>query len=196
VFLVLDGLEVRVWGEREQDGKDGDEKSEDEEESEEEEDRDEEDAKDEPDAEDDDDANTSAFATPPTHPPSPTPPPPSLPTLLLSSERALSRHLSSLPSLDTELAPTRAHVLLRAPRRFTHPAWVPRARDGVALDAALCGARRKGLPTDVVRVALGAPLEGASTSILGALPAAPLADELDEHIWWGWDGPLAGFADW
>ncbi|KAH7903454.1 hypothetical protein BJ138DRAFT_1107657, partial [Hygrophoropsis aurantiaca] len=47
---------------------------------------------------------------------------------LLSAERLLSWTLANNDGggMAAEIAPTQTHVLLRAPRRFSHPAWIPR----------------------------------------------------------------------
>ncbi|KAI5987102.1 hypothetical protein EDD15DRAFT_2174247 [Pisolithus albus] len=94
-------------------------------------------------------------------PPASSPPPPPLPsaperaalpprleepddTVLRSAERLLSFTLARACAEDVhgqgiaaELPPTNIHVLIRAPRRFTHPAWIPRQSFSPALEAFL-----------------------------------------------------------
>jgi hypothetical protein len=120
-------------------------------------------------------------------------------------------------------APTQTHILLRAPRRFRHPAWTARQRDGPGLDNVVqaflaeagvddplrddsaCveggdikvvnGARaRRGPKTEGVWV--GAMDEVYWKEFEVGVDGKNEEDEEDEMIWWGWDGKIAGFNDW
>ncbi|KAH7922880.1 hypothetical protein BV22DRAFT_1016464 [Leucogyrophana mollusca] len=130
---------------------------------------------------------------------------------LRTADRLLSRTLASACAEDDgrgmscEMAPTQIHVLLRAPRRFAHPAWIPRQNLSTSLNALLADfVDESGLARDNTqeRKKKGkAKIEGVW---IRSLTAAPLAleeesedvAEDDELIWWSWDGKLVGFADW
>ncbi|KAJ6465953.1 hypothetical protein C8R47DRAFT_1201498 [Mycena vitilis] len=148
VMFAVDGLVVRVWGEREE--SDDDESEE------------------QSDADSDTDSSTGshfaadadASSPPPSRSPSPcTSPVPSIPSIpplpipppskgkapppqstqqtLRAADRLLAHTLATAEhSMAAELAPTQTHILLRAPRRFAHPAWVPRRAAG-ALEGAV-----------------------------------------------------------
>ncbi|KAJ2929357.1 hypothetical protein H1R20_g7747, partial [Candolleomyces eurysporus] len=73
-------------------------------------------------------------------------PPPSLSyaeeqRFLQNSERLLSRVLATADAegygFASEMAPTQTHILLRAPRRFVHPAWIPRQNLTPSLESSL-----------------------------------------------------------
>ncbi|KAH9963273.1 hypothetical protein BC827DRAFT_158629 [Russula dissimulans] len=61
--------------------------------------------------------------------------------VLRAAERLLARTLVNAHAegggMAAELAPTQTHVLLRAPRRFSHPAWLPRQNVSTSLDKML-----------------------------------------------------------
>ncbi|KAH9916820.1 uncharacterized protein B0H18DRAFT_1037342 [Fomitopsis serialis] len=129
------------------------------------------------------------------------------------AERLLSRTLANACAEDgggmsSELAslilcpsPTQTHILLRAPRRFAHPAWIPRQNltrslEGTLQSSSMMRTKKKGL-------ARGAKTEGVwvgcSSSNLAAgmqLGSDVDEDEADEMIWWVWDGKIVGFSDW
>ena len=115
-------------------------------------------------------------------------------------------------------APTQTHVLLRAPRSFAHPAWVPRQNLSRALDAQLeafledavlppadgADAPQAEKPRQKVRA--GVRTEGVWVCARGG-PSVPLRGtreaggevavcEEDEMIWWAWDGKIVGFSEW
>ncbi|KAI0368442.1 hypothetical protein BV20DRAFT_969260 [Pilatotrama ljubarskyi] len=152
---------------------------------------------------------------------------------LRAAERLLSRTLMTAwadPSgagadMASELAPTQTHVYLRAPRRFTHPAWVARQNLTRTLDDVLeaflldAGARGEQGRQDGRKKGRGVKTEGAwigcrAGSAFAAAQARRAAveaengggeeedDELregdsdDEEIWWSWEGKIVGFADW
>lgn len=111
-------------------------------------------------------------------------------------------------SLTSLSAPTQIHVLLRAPRRFDHPSWVPRQNLCPSLDnyladflvesgqtSARCDTTTKSKKRTKASKVQGVWIKsrGSSTHIEGS--EEDLAEE-DELIWWSWDGVLAGFTDW
>ncbi|OCH93255.1 hypothetical protein OBBRIDRAFT_725243 [Obba rivulosa] len=150
---------------------------------------------------------------------------------LRAAERLLSRTLANACAeegggISCELAPTQTHVLLRAPRRFAHPAWIPRQNltrtlDGV-LDAFMADsacpcertanktkASRTGVRTEGVWIACRGSKGGADWG--STAPDEENGDESgdegvdgkdgedseeDEMIWWVWDGKIVGFSDW
>ncbi|KAJ7165905.1 hypothetical protein C8R46DRAFT_997018 [Mycena filopes] len=176
VMLALDGVVPRVWGERNDDGdgvEEGDESDDDESEDE---DDDEED-----DEESGSDSSLRGPSPPPSRSPSPSPctspsptspPPPSGPSphQLI---RLLAHTLATAPhSMAAELAPSQTHILLRAPRRFAHPAWIPRQAASPALEGVLHQFRAQAgdvpstitsqtVPTKPRRTAKGLDVEGA-----------------------------------
>lgn len=170
---------------------------------------------------------SSSPASPASKPPPiiPLPGPPSRPTLqqtyteeqaaLRAAERLLSRTLASACAeegggMSCELAPTQTHVLLRAPRRFAHPAWLPRQNMTRALEGVLQAfmedagatrappkekgrARARGVRTEGVWIGCAGPEAGELEWTSGGDDEE---DEEDEMIWWVWDGKIAGFSDW
>ncbi|KAH0839384.1 hypothetical protein J3R83DRAFT_82 [Lanmaoa asiatica] len=134
------------------------------------------------------------------------------PETVRAAERLLSRTLASACAEDdgqglaSEMAPTQIHVLLRAPRRFDHPSWIPRQNLCTSLDSYLadflvesgqrpasCDTTTK-KRTKVSKVqGLWVKSRGNSAQIEGS--EEELAEE-DELIWWSWEGKLVGFADW
>ncbi|KAI5992368.1 hypothetical protein F5J12DRAFT_859972 [Pisolithus orientalis] len=122
----------------------------------------EESTEDQPSSEDGEEDSSGEEPPPPSRSPSPSPtssppPPPLAPplehaalprrheetddTLLRTAERLLSFTLAKACAEDVqgqgiaaELPPTNIHILIRAPRRFTHPAWIPRQPFSPALD--------------------------------------------------------------
>ncbi|TFK53331.1 hypothetical protein OE88DRAFT_1733272 [Heliocybe sulcata] len=134
---------------------------------------------------------------------------------LRAAERLLARTLANACAeeeggMSSELAPTQAHVLLRAPRRFAHPAWTPRQMWTSALEHTLSDflldsgiasvpeadvnntskkrSRRKGVKTEGVFVGCQGTrrMEEEEEG----------QEEEDEMIWWSWNGRLVGFSDW
>ncbi|KAG2337090.1 hypothetical protein BDR05DRAFT_970626 [Suillus weaverae] len=150
---------------------------------------------------------------------SPPPPPHILPPTyaqeleaLRTAERLLSRTLASAcgendgQSMASELSPTLTHIVLRAPRKFTHPAWVPRQTLSGAFDALLdqfleeSGERPE--RDDIKKKRKGGKVEGVwirsrqrLTEDSEIISGEEIPEE-DEMIWWTWDGKLVGFADW
>lgn len=140
---------------------------------------------------------------------------------LRTAERLLSRTLASACAeegggMSAELAPTQTHILLRAPRRFVHPAWTPkqsvaRAMDGVILDFLRDSGLREENGAEKILKRKGAKVEGVWVRCRGgqAVTIQNTKDhdkgvdvdeneegDEDELIWWTWDGKLVGFSDW
>ncbi|KAG2361218.1 hypothetical protein BDR07DRAFT_1287709 [Suillus spraguei] len=167
------------------------------------------------------DESSQAPSPPPSRTPSPSsspaPPPHLLPPTyaqeleaLRTAERLLSRTLASAcgendgQGMASEMAPTQTHIVLRAPRKFMHPAWVPRQTLSSAFDALLdqfleeSGERptrddvkKKGRKVEGVWIRSRQRLTEDSEMI-----SSEEIPEEDEMIWWTWDGRLLGFADW
>ena len=120
--------------------------------------------------------------------------------------------LKQTPAFIT-IAPTQTHILIRAPRRFVHPAWIPCQNVNSVLDGALDefvrGPERRDVPNPPIqRSNKVLKAEGVwVTTRLGIqkLHCPPLQEgdksttrdeEDDDLIWWSWDGKLLGFSDW
>ena len=115
-------------------------------------------------------------------------------------------------------APTQTHVLLRAPRRFLHPAWLPRQNVSASLDKTLHDffidsglgggddvstagngkPRRRGVTAGVKTEGVLVTCQaGPDESLSKADPLrSEVCEEEDERIWWSWNGKLQGFAEW
>ncbi len=230
VMLAVDGLEARVWGQRDDirledesgssesdvDGSDDEEDDSDEEgeSSDSEEgpsDSDESDVDDEGETESDGDDDETSL-------------PPPLSTfaeeqrILRTADRLLSRALVSADcdgnGLASEISkrfssqrpfsltkstvgPTQTHILIRAPRRFVHPAWIPRQNVTASMDNFLeqfLGAAGHGPRTNKKKTkieGLWVACQRPSTDL-----GKEVTNEEDEMIWWSWDGKLVGFAGW
>ncbi|KAI6149862.1 hypothetical protein BKA82DRAFT_135444 [Pisolithus tinctorius] len=204
---------------------------------------DEESTEDQPFSEDGEEDSSGEEPPPPSRSPSPSPtssppPPPLAPplehaalprrheetddTLLRTAERLLSFTLAKACAEDVqgqgiaaELPPTNIHILIRAPRRFTHPAWIPRQSFSPALDDFLdtfldisADSKEPKTPPTTTGTTAGKQrdrkgnvrVEGiwarARQSGTDREDADVDVDEQDELIWWGWDGKLTGFTDW
>ncbi|KAF8351724.1 hypothetical protein F5887DRAFT_1277530 [Amanita rubescens] len=233
VLFAVDGLEVTVWGEREDgaaeeavgEDEEGVESQEEDEEEDAESEGEEEGKSEEEQVEEVDGAGESDDeATPPPSSPSPSPSPshpplsPPLPApqqksymthgqqqqTLFSAERLLSRTLADADAhgygLNSDMAPTQTHLLIRAPRRFSHPAWVPRQNVTSMMESVLeefleeSGVRRgkDGRRGNKKRV------EGVWVVCreAGRSEVDEPVNEDDEMIWWNWEGKLVGFSDW
>ncbi|PBK72128.1 hypothetical protein ARMSODRAFT_932465 [Armillaria solidipes] len=210
VMLAVDGLEAKVWGQRDdmcledESGSDNNGSENEEDDSDEEcessdgceegpSDSDGSDVDDEDETESDDDDRTSS------------PPPPSAfaeeQRILRTADRLLSRALVSADcegnGLASEISPTQTHILIRAPRRFVHPAWIPRQNITASMDnfleqflvAAGHGPRTNKKKTKIE--GLWVACQKPSTDL-----GKDVRDEEDEMIWWSWDGKLVGFAGW
>ncbi|KAI9466661.1 hypothetical protein BJY52DRAFT_1111488 [Lactarius psammicola] len=142
---------------------------------------------------------------------------------LRAAERLLARTLVNANAeggggMAVELAPTQTHVLLRAPRRFSHPAWLPRQSASASLDKMLrdfvvdsglgggddASTARNGKPRRR-GAAAGVKTEGVLVTCQSGpdeslskadLLRSEVREEEDEPIWWSWNGKLTGFAEW
>ncbi|KAF9817241.1 hypothetical protein IEO21_03605 [Rhodonia placenta] len=128
---------------------------------------------------------------------------------LRAAERLLSRTLANACAeegggMSAELAPTQTHILLRAPRCFKHPAWIPRQNLTRSLEGILqafleesgCAERSPKGKTKAIR---GIKTEGVYVGCRGSAASEDKEDqeeEDDEMIWWVWDGKITGFSDW
>ncbi|KAF5337426.1 hypothetical protein D9611_003003 [Ephemerocybe angulata] len=148
---------------------------------------------------------------------------------LQNSERLLARVLATADAegygFASELAPTQTHILLRAPRRFAHPSWIPRQNISASLESSLEAFLEKSkapppplpmLPEQITGKSLSAAAakekkekermrtkqqlsEGVwVTAKAGLKIPERVRDEReeDEMIWWSWDGKIVGFSDW
>lgn len=99
------------------------------------------------------------------------------------------------------------HILIQAPRRFSHPAWIPRQNlsrdmnqvlrgfdDPPGSDDSRNGNRKVQLRTDYVRVQCKDSVNSINVVVNDSENEGE--DEEDELIWWSWDGKLEGFSDW
>ncbi|KAG8951011.1 hypothetical protein FRC04_006872 [Tulasnella sp. 424] len=199
--------------------------SEDEDEEDEEEDDSEEDYDEEEEEEEEEEGSVvvetdSAVTTSPAHnlaPNSSTKPPSHSPSEeeqnLRSSVRAVSLALASTFDFGRDDIPvTQMNVLLRAPRCFQHPSWLPKQALGRTLDGRVddffsggCSGgkeNRKGPPEEGVLVRCNSSLEGADELPEGQ-PSQTLGNELHSEdagqhdmIWWQWSaGVIRGFGD-
>ncbi|KAJ3758120.1 hypothetical protein EV360DRAFT_44583 [Lentinula raphanica] len=118
-----------------------------------------------------------------------------------------------------ELAPSQTHVLLRAPRRFSHPAWVPRPNYTNSMEHTLNDFleetrlyvdtssedrnQKRAQKQKQKQKVEGVWVAGRSQSLdYTQEPSCSdgeqqeNVDEGDEMIWWSWDGKLVGFTGW
>lgn len=237
VFFSVDGLETKVWGIRDDakpridadqnHSEEDDDNSENEERREDgEDDRSEDGSSDNCDEEVSDEEHSTRKSSPPpsrsptpdSEPSSPSPPPPPYTThaeqqkALHLAERLLARTLAAADangnSMADEMAPTQTHILLRAPRRFQHPAWIPRQNLSSSMESTLDDfLDESGLPrrdTSLLkkqRTRKGR-VEGIWITCRGGFEEPDGDgwkvgdDENDEMIWWSWDGKLTGFSEW
>ncbi|KAI0301891.1 hypothetical protein B0F90DRAFT_1716173 [Multifurca ochricompacta] len=140
---------------------------------------------------------------------------------LRAAERLLARTLVNAQAdgggMAAEIGPTQTHVLLRAPRRFLHPAWLPRQNVSASLDSMLQDflvdtglhddapivgngkTRRRvgGVKTEGVLVTCQTKTNPDEIKVPHSpSPAETVRSEEDELIWWVWSGKLTGFAEW
>ncbi|KAJ6544228.1 hypothetical protein B0H19DRAFT_1076366 [Mycena capillaripes] len=226
-----------VEAEQEAEQEEGDEDSDDENDSDDDESGDSVDEDDEPhsgpsDADVDDPSDTDsstrsdASSPPPSRSPSPSlspctspmpapratspPPSPSPQQTLRTATRLLAHTLATADhSMSAELAPSQTHILLRAPRRFKHPAWIPRQNASATLESALREFQEEAgdlpAPTQERRRARSRAVKVEGAWVTCRSPGVEVefaadgdgdAAEEDEMIWWSWDGKIVGFADW
>ncbi|KAF9074663.1 hypothetical protein BDP27DRAFT_1214101 [Rhodocollybia butyracea] len=139
-----------------------------------------------------------------------------------TADQLLSRTLAIADAegrgMATELAPTQTHILLRAPRRFSHPAWIPRPNFTKSLEHTLndfleetqvfvntleSEAKPKLQRIQKQKIE-GVWVTGRTSSDLLTPESISSQresesedhDEEDEMIWWSWDGKMVGFSSW
>jgi hypothetical protein len=102
--------------------------------------------------------------------------------MIRQAERALSQIMAcSEIEFKGDLQPMGAQIFMRAPRRFKHESWAVRPEAARMLDAPFKALNELDVPiVETVRVC--------------AKDAPTTVDEVEEMIWWGWDGRLAGYA--
>ncbi|KAJ3857243.1 hypothetical protein EV368DRAFT_71078 [Lentinula lateritia] len=235
VIFAVDGLETKIWGVRDdlprkveareevEDESDSDAEEGSEDTYETFDDDDEENSHSEP--EDSDSEDDSDVCSTSSGPDSPIPQPPpnhaSEQQKMRVADQLLSRTLAMADAegrgMASELVPTQTHVLLRAPRRFCHPAWIPRSNftnsmehtlndfleeTRLFVDASLenkpKSKRMQKQKIEGVWVA-GRTLSLNTPSVLLSGEqenVGPDQDEEDEMIWWSWDGKIVGFSSW
>ena len=114
-------------------------------------------------------------------------------------------------------APTQTHVLIRAPRRFAHPAWIPRQGVSAGLDSVLrefmdksgmacasdgpapsnkSAASKKSNKVEGVWITARDGLQVRGAAEGGASQGESPKDDEDDMIWWSWDDKFVGFSDW
>ncbi|KAG8877460.1 hypothetical protein FRB97_003391 [Tulasnella sp. 331] len=120
-----------------------------------------------------------------------------------------------------EISPTLTHILLRAPRRFKHPAWLPKQNLSRALDdrvtaffartsapEATAGTTRRGPVEDGIRIECTPKPQAAIRQLEVKVEAVAGKNDLQEMnsgdddegandmIWWQWNAEsIRGFAD-
>lgn len=114
-------------------------------------------------------------------------------------------------SYNTSSAPTQTHILLRAPRRFTHPSWIPRQNLSRTLESTLqtfledAFASNDHRPQSInsrnkhprVGIATEGVWIGCQYDELHSLSGDRCPEEEDdEMIWWAWNGKIVGFSEW
>ncbi|KAJ4002183.1 hypothetical protein F5050DRAFT_1802478 [Lentinula boryana] len=142
------------------------------------------------------------------------------------ADQLLSRTLAIADAegrgMACELAPTQTHILLRAPRRFAHPAWIPRLNFTNSLEHTLTDfleetrlfiditteekTKNKRTPRQKVEgVWVAGRTVFLDTLSMQSSPPSDFdkqetvnqsQDEADEMIWWSWDGKIVGFSGW
>ncbi|KAG2014200.1 hypothetical protein CC2G_011042 [Coprinopsis cinerea AmutBmut pab1-1] len=129
---------------------------------------------------------------------------------LQNAERLLSRTLAAADAsgygLASEMPPTQIHLLIRAPRDFSHPAWIPRQNVTQALDTNLAAfLAESGIDAscDTIPPAKGPKKQQKPEGVwlanrdgLNSASQHSLNADQEDMIWWSWDGKLVGFADW
>ncbi|KAF8905770.1 hypothetical protein CPB84DRAFT_1676317 [Gymnopilus junonius] len=221
VILGIDGLEPTIWGNTEdalqlQENTEESEEEEDEDEADEESDDDNGEVPDDSD-EDDEDSGDSEDAEceeddDPDEGPSSSSPPPYISYAyaeqqksLQNADRLLSRTLAMADAdgngLTFEMSPTQTHILIRAPRRFSHPAWIPRQNVAHSLELSLqdfmnnSGLGNTNILANVnTRNTKVNKVEGVWITTRTGLRQNRTED--DDMIWWSWDGKFVGFSDW
>lgn len=116
----------------------------------------------------------------------------------LNAELGPNYSSTSSMSTDPTLEPTQMHILIQAPRRFHHPSWIPRQNMSPRLESVLDelrghermgGKGRASVKTDEVVIRCDYAKVSAAES------DKPEGVEVDDLIWWSWDGKIVGFGD-
>ncbi|KLO08578.1 hypothetical protein SCHPADRAFT_603043 [Schizopora paradoxa] len=218
IMLEITGFDVRIWGMRNDRRLDGEDNDDDDQEEDIPPDSDEE----EDDSVDGDEEEESEDEVPPSPEPSdfdsdveeeeegPYIPssssyiPPESEIVL--AERTLSRTLAQANAdasagMAAEIPPTQIHVLIRAPRRFAHPAWKPHQQSGVsrALDTMISNPIASKSKTNKKQTdhRIRVRCQSSENADPSGVSKETDEDEESEFIWWSWDaGKLEGFSDW
>ncbi|KAF8522431.1 hypothetical protein BU17DRAFT_64361 [Hysterangium stoloniferum] len=136
---------------------------------------------------------------------------------LRKGERLLSRAVFSGEeglNLGDEIPITQAHILIKAPRRFSHPTWIPRQNlsdmfdrqveaflksEGQLGNESVPSTRRgAGFGSGVRTIGLRVKCQSkVNVELSGNDGEGERSDEegLDDAIWWSWDGKLVGFSE-
>ncbi|KAG9007442.1 hypothetical protein FRB94_001253 [Tulasnella sp. JGI-2019a] len=108
-----------------------------------------------------------------------------------------------------EIAPTLTHIMLQAPRRFKHPAWLPKQNMSKILDdqvanffsgASSQSRGRRGPVEDGIRI-VNTPNSAAQrvdprTEVTGVKASDDDDEGANDLIWWQWNAEsIRGFAD-
>ena len=131
---------------------------------------------------------------------------------LVSLVRTLNDHVFSFLSFHhtSFVAPTQTHILLRAPRHFSHPEWTPRQNFSRALEknlttflnGAIVNTEQPSKPPTKPSYTIGSRTEGVWIGSKGQELRVNLTEPIgsnsndDEMIWWSWNGKITGFSDW
>ncbi|KAF9269621.1 hypothetical protein L218DRAFT_279935 [Marasmius fiardii PR-910] len=146
-----------------------------------------------------------------------------LQSMLQKADRLFSNTLARTEGegrgMSSEMAPTRTHVLIRAPRRFKHPAWIPRQNMDRVMDRAVrefeesrdvqeppeeettqTGRKLRGRGFDKSKVegvwVTSSSLSSANVPSYNNLTFASRVGEENEEnemIWWSWEREVVGF---
>ncbi|KIY48254.1 hypothetical protein FISHEDRAFT_65797 [Fistulina hepatica ATCC 64428] len=133
-----------------------------------------------------------------------------------TADRLLSRIMASAEAegegLTGELPLTQTHIVIRAPRRFVHPAWTPQQNASIALEGMLqtfldesnllCSTEATAIRSNGMAKRRRPKVEGVWLSCRNGIrinykePTEDVSEE-DEMIWWHWSGgKIVGFSDW
>ncbi|KAJ8082925.1 hypothetical protein PM082_008782 [Marasmius tenuissimus] len=128
-----------------------------------------------------------------------------LQALLHKADRLFSNTLARAEGegrgMSSELAPTKTHILIRAPRRFTHPAWVPRQNMERTMERVVSEfeegrevqPQRKGKSEKNKVEGVWITSNSPPNVPTGEIEGNTTQDEQDEMIWWSWEGELVGY---
>ncbi|KAK1231064.1 hypothetical protein PQX77_005823 [Marasmius sp. AFHP31] len=128
-----------------------------------------------------------------------------LQALLHKADRLFSNTLARAEGegrgMSSELAPTKTHILIRAPRRFNHPAWVPRQNMERTMERVVSEfeegrevqPQRKGKSEKSKVEGVWVTSNSPPNTPSGETESNTTQDEQDEMIWWSWEGELVGY---